>query len=297
MRRGARTFPVARRRPSREVPRQWASRTGRWGFLAPGLLLLTIFAATAVVAAEPAGTPPRSNAGASEPRSLGVEVVAVHPHDPGAYTQGLLWHEGQVYESTGRWGESSARRYRLGDAAPAEVRPLDDSLFGEGLAVVGDELLQLTWQAGLLLRWDLETLELRREQRYQGEGWGLAYDGERLYQSDGSHVLHLRTTDTFEVTGQIEVRSAGLAVHQLNELEWAEGRLYANVYFKDEIVRIDPSTGVVEAVIDASGLLSDVEREGVDVLNGIAYRPETKTFLLTGKYWPKIFEVRFVERP
>jgi glutaminyl-peptide cyclotransferase len=224
---------------------------------------------------------------------LQVKVLAEYPHDPEAYTQGLLWHQGWLYESTGRYGQSSVRRYRPGDQEISERTPLDAALFGEGLALVDRTLVQITWKDGVAFWYAADGLERLREHRYAGEGWGLTYDGTTLWMSDGSHVLTRRDPETLEVKERLMVRRHGAPLDRLNELEWVAGWLYANVYQTDEIVRIDPVSGEVVATIDASRLLQPDEAAAAEVLNGIAHRPDTNTYFLTGKLWPKIFEVTF----
>ena len=225
---------------------------------------------------------------------LSIKILAVYPHDPGAFTQGLVWDGGMLYESTGLYGKSSLRRVEPISGEVLERRLVDPNLFGEGLALVDDRLLQLTWKAGIVLVYDLATLELIDEYGFNGEGWGLAYDGHRLVMSDGSSRLTLRDLDDFRWRATVEVQLEGKPVIHLNELELAEGELYANVWGQERIVRMDPDTGTVNAVIDAASLLSRDERARVDVLNGIAYDPVSKTFWLTGKFWPKMFQVVFV---
>lgn len=174
---------------------------------------------------------------------------------------------------------------------------LDARYFGEGLALVGDRLIQLTWQEGTAFVYDRATFERVGTFSYEGEGWGLCFDGEALYMSDGSATLTRRDPETFEVLETVEVTLRGEPVALLNELECAKGRVYANVFTTDVIVRIDPASGRVQGVVDASALLSAEERARLTrdaVLNGIAYNPEADTFYLTGKLWPKLFEVRFV---
>jgi glutaminyl-peptide cyclotransferase len=224
---------------------------------------------------------------------LQVKVQAVYPHDPGAFTQGLVWDGGVLYEGTGLYGKSSLRRVEPMSGEVLARRAVDPNLFGEGLARVDDRLYQLTWKAGIVLVYDLASLELIDEYGFNGQGWGLAYDGTRLLMSDGSHRLTVRDLADFRWRATIEVTQDGRPVDQLNELEFAEGALYANVWGEERIVRVDPDTGEVDAVIDASGLLSPDERARVDVLNGIAYDPVSKTFWLTGKFWPKMFQVVF----
>ncbi|MEE2776895.1 MAG: glutaminyl-peptide cyclotransferase [Acidobacteriota bacterium] len=232
---------------------------------------------------------------AGRPLELRARVVNSHPHDRGAYTQGLLWDGEALLESVGRYGESNLRRWAPGERRPSLERELEGHLFGEGLARVGDRLIQLTWKEELALIWDRETLRPLQRISYRGEGWGLCHDGRRLFMSDGSHTLTLRDPATFATTGELRVTTPrGQALGALNELECAEGWVFANILGSERIARIDPQTGIVTAWIDASGLLSRLERlRGAEVLNGIAYRPDRETFYLTGKYWPKVFEVVF----
>ncbi len=233
---------------------------------------------------------------ASSIESLRVRVVAKYPHATDAFTQGLLWHDGAMYESTGRYGQSDLRRVRLEDGAVLSERSLDPSLFGEGLARVDDRLIQLTWRSGVAIVSDLGSLEARDTLRYPGEGWGLCFDGEVLWMSDGSSILERRNPDSMELVDEMTVWRGDRPVRNLNELECVGDTVYANVWQSNEIVRIDADTGRVTAVIDASGLLSPVEAMRADVLNGIAYRPDTDTFLLTGKLWPHVFEVELIPR-
>jgi glutamine cyclotransferase len=238
--------------------------------------------------------PDSSPSGRQFPLRLTTRVIAVHPHDPEASTQGLLWHRGRLYESTGLHARSSLRRVELESGEVEEKLDLSPDLFGEGLARVGGELIQLTWQASRALRYDLDTLETTGEFSYEGEGWGLCFDSVHLVRSDGTDELRFHEPRSFAVVRSLAVRFQGEPVRWLNELECAEGWIYANLLNSDEIVRIDPASGQVAARVDASGLLSQGERQRAGVLNGIAYREEEGTFLLTGKLWPKIFEVVFV---
>jgi glutaminyl-peptide cyclotransferase len=173
---------------------------------------------------------------------------------------------------------------------------VDGEYFAEGLTRVGEQLVQLTWQSGRALVYSRDGFERVREHTYSGEGWGLCYDGTRLVMSDGSDELTFRDPTTFAVSGRMNVTKLGRPLRRLNELECSDGAVYANVWTTNEIVRIDPRSGRVTATIDASGLLSVDEAVGADVLNGIAHVPGTDRFLVTGKLWPWIFEVRFVER-
>ena len=228
---------------------------------------------------------------------LRVQVLARHPHDPRAFTQGLVYDGGLLFEGTGLERESSLRRVDLTTGEVAQSAELEPQLFGEGLAAVGDELIQLTWQNGVALVWDRETFALKRTLRYDGEGWGLCFDGERLVMSDGSDRLTFRDPATFAVLGTLAVHEDGNPLPALNELECVGRQVYANVWGSERIVRIDGATGRVTATIDASGLLSAAEQGSVDVLNGIAYLGEGGRFLITGKLWPWTYEVEWVPLP
>lgn len=234
---------------------------------------------------------PESNPGSVE--FLRARVLAEYPHDPRAFTQGLLWHHGSLYESTGQYGQSSLKKVELhsGDVLH-EVR-LSPRLFGEGLAKVGDRLIQLTWREEVALTYEVETFHELGRLNYSGEGWGLTYDGTSLVMSDGSDVLTFRDPKSFAVQRRLPITLKGRPMSLLNELEFADGSVYANIWQKRDIVRIEPLTGHVTAVIDASRLPYQSKEPSEDVLNGIAYIPGRRTFLLTGKLWPKIFEVRF----
>jgi glutaminyl-peptide cyclotransferase len=218
-------------------------------------------------------------------------VMAEWPHDPRAFTQGLVFDRGQLLESTGQYGVSELRRVELESGRVLARVPLDASLFGEGLALVGDRLIQLTWQEGRAFVYQAASLERIAEWRYQGEGWGLTFDGQRLVMSDGSDILTFRDPRTFAHLGRLRVTLDGAPLPALNELEWAAGAIWANVWQTDRIVRIEPESGQVTAVVDASGLLRADERAGADVLNGIAYDAGRRVFYLTGKLWPRVFEV------
>jgi glutaminyl-peptide cyclotransferase len=239
---------------------------------------------------------PPSEPAAPEIEALTVRVLQKYPHDEDAFTQGLLWHDGAIYESTGRYGQSSLRRVRLEDGRVLAQRALDDSLFGEGLALVDDRLVQLTWRSGIALVSDLATFEPEDSLRYPGEGWGLCFDGEALVMSDGSSLLEFRDPQTLELLREVSVFRGNQLVRDLNELECVGDQVYANVWRSDDILRIDARTGRVNAVIDASGLLTMSEAMRADVLNGIAYKPSSRTFLLTGKLWPHVFEVELTPR-
>lgn len=250
----------------------------------------------------PPAEPPASSAAASpsqpagrQPERLKVQIVSIRFHDPESYTQGLLWHEGSLYESAGHYGRSSLREVDPATGVVKRRLNLPPEYFAEGLARVGEHLILLTWQEGTALVYRLSDFGKVKELGYTGEGWGLCYDGRRLVMSDGSDRLTFRDPETFASLGQVRVTRAGQPAERLNELECVDGQIWANVWMNDEILRIDPGTGEVTAVVDASGLLTPQEyAAGAEVLNGIAWLPDSKTFLLTGKLWPKAFEVRFV---
>jgi len=235
---------------------------------------------------------PTPTAGPAE--RLDVLVVGVAPHDSQAFTQGLLLHDGVLYESTGLYNSSSVRAVDPASGNVSRQIALAGTYFGEGLARVGDRLIQLTWQEHTAFVYDLATFGSLGEFAYTTEGWGLCYDGTRLVMSDGSNTLFFRDPTTFAVIGKVAVMLDGSPLPNLNELECVGRTVYANVWSTDTIARIDPDTGVVTGMIDASGLLTSAERANAEVLNGIAYHPTNGTFLLTGKFWPKLFEVRFV---
>ena len=228
-------------------------------------------------------------------RSLRVEILRQFSHDTSAYTQGLLWRDGWLYESTGQPGESTLRRVDPSNGAVVQMIDIPPVFFGEGLALVEEKLFMLTYRAERGFVYDVETFDTLSTFRYRGEGWGLCYDGRRLLMSNGSDRLVFRDPATFEETGSIGVTMRGQPRTQLNELECVDDVVYANIYQDDYLVIIDPSSGRVTHQIDASGLLTNQEALGADVLNGVAYDPQADTFYITGKYWPKMFEVRFVE--
>ena len=243
--------------------------------------------AAASVCAKPTGRPP-------SPANFRLKVVRTFPHDARAFTQGLLFLDGKLYESTGLFARSSVRRVDLASGQVEQVSNLPAELFGEGLARVGQRLFQLTWKNQKVLVWDLETLHKQTEFAYDGEGWGLCFDGRRLVMSDGSDQLALRNPSTFAKEGELRVRLAGQPLANLNELECAGPVLYANVWQDNHIARIDARTGEVTGWIDASGLLDPSESAGADVLNGIADMASTGHLLVTGKLWPHLYEVEIV---
>lgn len=225
-----------------------------------------------------------------------VEVLASLPHASDAFTQGLLLHDGYLYESTGLYGRSSLRKADLDTGEVVRRLALDSAYFGEGLERVGNRLIQLTWKEGLALVYELDTLTLVQAHQYGGEGWGLCFDGESLWMSDGSDTLYRRNPTDFSLLDQIAVTQEGLPLYQLNELACVGDYIYANVWKEPRIVRIDKRSGRVDADIDATPLLALSGRpaDPEAVLNGIAHDSKGDEFYLTGKLWSSMFRVRFV---
>jgi glutamine cyclotransferase len=243
--------------------------------------------------------PLRSPHAQRQPERLRVQIHSVRPHDPSAFTQGLLIHDGFFYESTGLYGQSTLRKVDMQTGEVLQQLSLPAEFFAEGLALVGERLIQLTWREQVAFVYDLETFEQRETFTYIGEGWGLCYDQETnaLYMSNGSHVLYVRDPVTFGAVRQLEIMLDDVPIRNLNELECVGDSIYANIWFSDQILRIDKQTGRITAIIDASNLLTPEEREAIGragTLNGIAYDAETERFFLTGKLWQCLFEVDFV---
>ncbi|MCL6511898.1 MAG: glutaminyl-peptide cyclotransferase [Anaerolineae bacterium] len=224
-------------------------------------------------------------------------VVNVYPHDPGAFTQGLVYADGVLYESTGLNGRSSLRRVALETGEVLQRRDLAPEYFGEGLALFNDRLIQLTWQNNIGFVYDANSFEPLQTWAYPTEGWGLTHDGTHLIMSDGSATLRFLDPYTFAVQREVMVTDGGRPVARLNELEYINGEVFANVWMTDWIARIDPHTGRVLGWVDLSGLLAPEERAGTDVLNGIAYDPQGGRLFVTGKLWPKLFEITLVPQP
>lgn len=221
------------------------------------------------------------------------EVVNTYPHDPGAFTQGLVFLDGVLFESTGLNGQSSLRKVDLKTGGVLKKIDVPAEYFAEGLAVLGDKAYQLTWQSHKGFVYDRDSFQLEKEFSYDGEGWGLATDGQWLILSDGTDQIRFLDPATFAVKRTIAVRFQGNPVNQLNELEYVKGEIFANVWQSDFVVRIDPASGRVTGVIDFTSLLAPQDRTPqTDVLNGIAYDPATDRLFVTGKRWPKLFEVR-----
>lgn len=226
-------------------------------------------------------------------RQLSYEVVNSYPHDPEAYLQGLVWYDNGFYESTGLNGRSTLRRVEFPSGKVLKSIDLAPSLFGEGLALVDDRLVQLTWQAHRGFVYDRESFKLIREFAYDTEGWGLAYDGKNLILSDGGSSLTYFDPQTYQPVRKLQVTMNGRPITELNELEFIDGEIWSNVWQTDLILIIDPATGQVKSFLNLKGILAPSDRRGTeDVLNGIAYDSERKRIFVGGKLWPRLFEIK-----
>ncbi len=233
-----------------------------------------------------------------DPRVAGITVVKSWPHDPAAFTQGLEFEKGRLYEGTGTEGKSELREVALETGDVLRMATLPAEVFGEGITVLGNRAYQLTWKSKKAYVYDLTTFKRISEFSYEGEGWGLANDGSSLIMSNGSATLSFRDPATFAVTRTIEARDGDRPVSQLNELEWVNGEIYANVWQTDSIVRINPQSGAVIGWINLHGIFSGSDRgrylkpgQTIDVLNGIAWDDSTRRLVVTGKWWPRIYQI------
>ncbi|MEP6898832.1 MAG: glutaminyl-peptide cyclotransferase [Rhodanobacter sp.] len=229
----------------------------------------------------------------------GFKVVHVYPHDTGAYTEGLFYKDGFFYESTGEAGESTVRKVDLQSGETVQRYNLPSQYFGEGIIDWKDRLVQLTWQTQIGFVYDFATFKLQHTFDYPGEGWALTRNAQHLFMSDGSPVLRILDPETLRASGNITVTADGAPVANLNELEWVKGEIYANVWLTNRIARIDPASGHVVGWIDLTGLLdvNQLPDPGNDVLNGIAYDARHDRLFVTGKRWPKLFEIKLVKKP
>ncbi len=224
------------------------------------------------------------------------EIVNVYPHDRDSFTQGLVYVDGELYEGSGLYGRSSLRRVDLETGEVLQIHRLPAQFFGEGIAIWKDKIIQLTWKANTGFVYDKATFEQQQQFIYPTEGWGITHDGEQLIMSDGTASLYFLDPETFRAIDRVEVHDAAGPVVRLNELEYIDGEVYANVWQSNRIARIDPETGWVTGWIDLTGLLTAEDRsEPVDVLNGIAYDAANDRLFVTGKLWPKLFEIELVE--
>jgi glutaminyl-peptide cyclotransferase len=242
-------------------------------------------------------TTPTSTQRASRSRApvAGYRVVHVFPHDSQAFTQGLVYLDGVFYEGTGLNGRSTIRKVKIETGQVMQMQKLDSQYFGEGIAILNDTLFQLTWQSGIAFLYDRATFTRTGTFSYTGEGWGLTHDGRRLIMSDGTATLRFIDPASHKEISRLAVRDGGKPVLNLNELEYIKGEIFANVWETDRIARISPKTGEVTGWIDLKGLLTPGEQaQGTDVLNGIAYDAAGDRLFVTGKLWPKVFEIRLV---
>lgn len=239
---------------------------------------------------------PRPQRSASVAPRYGYEVVRSYPHDPNAFTQGLIYRDGFLYEGTGLNGRSGLRKVTLETGEVVQAKALEQEYFGEGITDWHDSLIELTWQSGIAFVYNINTFERTGSFNYKGEGWGLTHDGTRLIMSDGTAQLRFLDPSTFKERGRITVRDANGPVPELNELEYVKGEIFANVWQTDRIARISPADGHVTGWIDLSGLLPASTRARTDVLNGIAYDAAHDRLFVTGKLWPRIFEIKLIAR-
>ena len=236
------------------------------------------------------------------PANLGprasYEIVAVYPHDPSAYTQGLVWHNNTFIESTGLYGSSSLRVVEPETGEVRQLLPLEPRYFGEGLALLNNKLYPLTWREATGFVYDLHTLELLNTWQYPTEGWGITTDGTNLVMSDGSDTIYFIDPESFETVREIRVTLDGNPLSAINELEWIEGAIFANIYLTDNIARIDPQTGKVLSMLNMSGLRPATNQpKAGEVLNGIAYDPSSQRLFVTGKFWDVLYEIRLINSP
>jgi glutaminyl-peptide cyclotransferase len=231
------------------------------------------------------------------PAIQGYTVVRVYPHDPGAFTEGLFYRDGQLFESTGLVGRSDIREVRLADGKVLRRVAIPPQLFGEGIVDWKGQIISLTWQTGIGFRWDRSSFRRLGAFHYPGEGWALTRSGKEIVMSDGTPVLRFLDPETFAVRRRLTVTEAGAPLTDLNELEWVDGAILANVWHSDSIVRIDPATGRVTARIDLSALARLPNRGEDDVLNGIAWDAAGRRLFVTGKNWPRLYEIRLTATP
>ncbi len=228
---------------------------------------------------------------------FGYKIVNTYPHDTNSFTQGLIFDKGVLYESTGLIGRSAVKIVDLKTGKTLKSHELPDNYFGEGIAIIENKIIQLTWRSKTGFVYDKKTLKLIKKFSYQTQGWGITYDGKYLIISDGSAVLYFMDPNTFKVVGTLEVYGDNGKVSKLNELEYINGEIYANIWGIEKIARINSKTGRVTAWIDLSGLLSDQDKKNrVDVLNGIAFNSDKGRLFVTGKLWPKMFEIELVPK-
>jgi|SRR5271165_1210848 len=228
----------------------------------------------------------------------GAVIVSIYPHDPGAFTEGLFYYDGSLYESTGRSGQSSIREVNLKTGEVVRRKDLDPKYFGEGIVVWKDRLIQLTWKNETGFVYDLRTFALRSTFHYPGEGWALTQDGSHVIMSDGTSDLRVLDPNNLSEIRRVHVTCDGHAIRNINELEWVKGEIFANIWLSNVIVRINPVTGVITGLIDLTDLAASATKvTGDNVLNGIAYDASTDRLFVTGKLWPTLYQIRLSQRP
>lgn len=274
----------------------YKSKIGR-SFIRPFISSSVIIA---LLFAMPAGTisgQPSHGTGRSQTPEYTFKIIRDYPHDPAAFTQGLVYHDGFLYEGTGLNGQSQLRRVRLETGEVLQHMDLPDEYFGEGIAIVKNKVIQLTWRSHIGFVYNLADFKLLRQFSYPGEGWGLTSRDNELFMSDGTADIRVLDATTFKEKRRFTVRDGAAPIDQLNELEFVEGELFANIWQTDRIARISPQTGKVMGWIDLTGLLSPIyRRQDGAVLNGIAYDSTHKRLFVTGKLWPKIFEIELAPK-
>jgi glutaminyl-peptide cyclotransferase len=257
------------------------------------LIFLSMFFMKGCTESKPPSIPPTPTGDASKPATFTYELVNSYPHDSKAFTQGLLFYNGYFYESTGEEGQSSVRQVELTTGKVLKITPLAADLFGEGLTILNGKIYQITWEDNKAFVYDLNTLQKVNEQPFQYEGWGLTNDGKNLIATDGSNVIRFLNPENYQTVTTIEVKNKNTKVNDLNELEYIKGEIWANIWHKDLIVRVDPKDGRILAWVDLTGLRpQETLRDGESVLNGIAYDEQNDRLFVTGKRWPKIFEIK-----
>ena len=230
------------------------------------------------------------------PKKYNYIIRNTYPHQRSSYTQGLFWYDGTLWESVGEYGRAKMMRVELESGRAIKSVSLPKREFGEGAVLLDGTIYQITWREGVAHLYDVPSLKERSTVQYSGEGWGIATDGTWLYMSDGSDKIYKLDPATFKRVSTIAVTFNGQSLGMINEMEWIDGKLWANIYLTDNIVVIDPATGQIEGVLDLAGLLSEAEMEPTtDVLNGIAYDEATDRIFITGKNWPKLFEIEVIK--
>ena len=254
------------------------------------VLLLLVIVSVVIVACV-------ANKKTSASMYYGYEIVNIFPHDANAFTQGLIYEDGVLYEGTGQRGDSSIRKVEIETGKVLQIYPIPDEYFGEGITIWKNKIIQLTYTSKVGFVYDKETFEPQDKFFYKTEGWGITHDGEHLIMSDGSPTLYFLDPETYEVVSKLAVYYGEHLLKHLNELEYINGKVYANIWGTDEIAIIDPASGKVESLIELDGLLN---KRGlvhqIDVLNGIAYDAKNERLFVTGKWWPSLFEIKLVPK-